>query len=103
MSDRFETIIPPEDRRRVWQKLQQASFNLDELTLPPSDLPVLTELRCLLFLGTLLALGPPLLLLTLLAKLLRSSVLSRFQSWLFDVIFPSVPDNPLAISSAGRL
>ena len=40
MSDRIEAIIPSEDRRRVWQELQHAGFDLPELTLPPSDLPL---------------------------------------------------------------
>jgi len=99
MSDRFEAIIPPEDRRRVWQKLQQAGFNLPELTAPPSDFPMLTEFRCLFFLGMLLVLGPPLLLLAFLGKLVRSSMLKRFQGSFFDRIFPRVPpENPLAVN-----
>jgi hypothetical protein len=33
ISDRIEAIIPAEERRRVWRDLQEAGFDLPELTL----------------------------------------------------------------------
>jgi hypothetical protein len=35
MTDRIEALIPPEQRRQVWQELQQAGFELPELRLSP--------------------------------------------------------------------
>jgi hypothetical protein len=35
MSDRIEVVIPPEQRREIWQKLQLAGFDLPELRLSP--------------------------------------------------------------------
>ncbi len=54
MSDRLEDIIPPQQRRRVWQELRVAGFDLPELNLPPSQIPQGTGIDCFLVLGEVL-------------------------------------------------
>jgi hypothetical protein len=67
MSDRIETIIPAENRRRVWRDLQLAGFDLPELTLSPRVLTI----------AAVLVLAPVLLLVLSLRRL--SLLLSLFE------------------------
>jgi hypothetical protein len=97
MSDRIEDIITPQERRRIWQELRVAGYDLPELNLPLSQIPQGTGIYCLLVFGAVLVLGLPLLFLVLIAKLLPFAFLKRIQALLIDWIFPGNPDNPLAI------
>jgi hypothetical protein len=92
-SDRLDTIIPREHRRRVWQQFKAAGFLLPDLTLPPSDVGHASDLRCFLGCFAILFLGPPLLIIMFFAKLLRSSRLGGIHSFLCNQIFPGMRVN----------
>src|SRR5262249_31129782 len=90
LSDRFETIIPPEDRRRVWRELKLAGLKLPDLTVPQSELKRSELWGCLLcpIALILMILGLPFLFVALVTKALGFTFVDRILSSVFNRIFP---------------
>ena len=86
LSDRFETIIPTEDRRRVWRELKLAGLILPDLTVPRSELQRSELWGCLLC-PIVLILGFPFLFAALVTKALGFTFVDRILSTVFNRIF----------------